>query len=65
MCAEKSAGVRDGTEAFALGGLTETLGVIQAAFLEVWVRAAQPRDGYLNLWNCGWPPPGYSEVRFC
>jgi hypothetical protein len=25
MCAEKSAGVRFGTEAFALGGFTETL----------------------------------------
>jgi hypothetical protein len=36
MCAEKSAGVRDGTEAFAF---TETLGGIQAAILKVWVRA--------------------------
>jgi hypothetical protein len=25
MCAEKPAGARDGTEAFALGGFTETL----------------------------------------
>jgi len=24
---------------------------------------AQPRDGYLNLRNCGWPTLGYSEVR--
>jgi hypothetical protein len=31
MCAEKSAGVRYGTEAFALG-FTETLGGIQAAY---------------------------------
>jgi hypothetical protein len=31
MCAEKSAGVRYGTEAFALGGFTETIGGIQAA----------------------------------
>jgi len=27
------------------------------------LRQAQPRDGYLNLRNCGWPPLGYSEVR--
>ena len=39
MCAEKSAGVRDGTEAFALGGFTETLGGIQAVILKVRVRA--------------------------
>lgn len=40
MCADKSAGVRDGTEAFALGGFTETLGGIQAAILKVKVRAS-------------------------
>jgi hypothetical protein len=36
MCAEKSAGARDGTEALAF---TETLGGIQAAILKVRVRA--------------------------
>jgi hypothetical protein len=43
MCAEKSAGVRYGTEAFALGGFTETLpkrareehGGIQAAIFNL------------------------------
>jgi hypothetical protein len=35
MCADKSAGVRYGTEAFVLGGFTETLGGIQAAILKV------------------------------
>jgi hypothetical protein len=39
MCAEKPAGVRDGTEVFALGGFTETLGGIQAGILKVRVRA--------------------------
>ena len=28
MCADRSAGVRDGTEVFALGGFTETLAAI-------------------------------------
>ena len=33
MCADKPAGVRDGTEVFALGGFTETPGGIQLPFL--------------------------------
>jgi hypothetical protein len=41
MCAEKSAGVRYGTEAFALGGSTETLGGMQAAILKVRVRSGR------------------------
>jgi hypothetical protein len=50
MCAETSAGVRDGTEAFALGGFTETLGGIQAAILKDPSSAgSQPGDGYLKL----------------
>jgi hypothetical protein len=66
MCAEKPAGVRDGTEVFALGGFTETLAGIQAGILKVRIRARQPqpRDGYLSLRNSSWPPLGYSEVRF-
>jgi hypothetical protein len=44
MCAEKPADVRDGTEGFALGGFTETLGGIQAAILE----GQGPRSGRLS-----------------
>ena len=40
MCAERPAGARYGTEAFALGGFTDTLGGIQAAILKVKVRAS-------------------------
>jgi hypothetical protein len=46
-------------------GLLKRLAASRLLFLRSGsaVRQAQPRDGYLNLRNCGWPPLGYSEVR--
>ena len=46
-------------------GLLKRLAASKLLFLRSGsaLRQAQPRDGYLNLRNCGWPPLGYSEVR--
>jgi hypothetical protein len=71
MCAEKPAGVRDGTEVFALGGFTETLGGIQAGILKVRVRApdcdTNPECGYVPtlapLMTAHGTKPTSSDVR--
>jgi len=44
MCADKSADSRYGTEAFLLGGFTETLGCIQAAILKLKIPAFGSRE---------------------